>query len=58
MTPEPSPAGPRMATPTPHPYLGVFWMQRRARLKAMFRHSSSEEAMSLCRSFCKEPHGR
>lgn len=42
----------------PPPYLGVFWMQRRARLKAMFRHSSSEEAMSLCRSFCKEPHGR
>lgn len=37
-------------------YLGLFWMQRRARLKAMFRHSSSEEAMSLCRWFCKQWH--
>lgn len=38
------------------PYLGLFWMQRSARLKAMFRHSSSDEAMSLCRSFCKQSH--
>lgn len=37
-------------------YPGLFWMQRRARLKAMFRHSSSEEAMSLCRSFYKQWH--
>lgn len=31
-------------------------MQRRARLKAMFRHSSSEETISLCRSFYKQRH--
>lgn len=31
-------------------------MQRRARLKAMFRHSSSEEVMSLWRSFYKQWH--
>ena len=33
-------------------------MQRRARLKAMFRHSSSEETMSLCRSFYKHQRHR
>lgn len=33
-------------------------MQRRARTKAMFRLRSSDEVMSLCRSFCKQPHKR
>jgi hypothetical protein len=32
-------------------YHGLFWMQRRARLKAMLRHNSSVEVISLCRSF-------
>lgn len=35
---------------------GLFWMQRMARLKAMFLHSSSDEPISLCRSFCKQWH--
>lgn len=44
------------ATSWAGPYLGLFWMQRSARLKAMFRHSSSDDAMSLCRSLCKQAH--
>lgn len=30
-------------------HLGLFWMERRARLKARFRQESSDELISFCR---------
>ena len=34
---------------------GLPWIQRRARLKAMFLHSSSDDIISLWRSFWEQP---
>lgn len=34
-------------------HLGLHWMERRARVKARFRHNSSVELMSLWKSLCE-----
>jgi len=42
---------------SPHaPHLGLFWMERRARLKARFRQDSSDELISFCRFVWEKMH--